>query len=253
MREESTEGLPSTTELPDPVYLGPETRRRSVLVAVVNNVRDLQRAAEEGWYRIPQRHAPRRVGADYLALYQTGAFRPHADAYSIAWYAPVRRYQLLPRRVFLPQEGDHPRAEEYYFRLELGPPIRLARPIPSATLRRLTFISTTLERLLTAQDVRQLFVPDDPFESLWNALREAGLRPLPNRFYGDTPVDITLRARSGRVGIQCRERRGLDEPGQALSTGPWALLYLAPETIAGDLTGCLRRIGSALLDLGGSA
>ncbi|MGL4651412.1 MAG: hypothetical protein ACRC1H_18550, partial [Caldilineaceae bacterium] len=50
--------------------------RRSVLVVVVNNVADLQRAAREGWYRIPQRTAPRRIGADYLALYLTsGAVR----------------------------------------------------------------------------------------------------------------------------------------------------------------------------------
>ena len=55
-------------------YPDAEARRRTVLVAVLNNVDDLRRAASEGWYRIPQRRAPRRIGADYLAFYQTGAF-----------------------------------------------------------------------------------------------------------------------------------------------------------------------------------
>ncbi|RIK36443.1 MAG: hypothetical protein DCC55_27325, partial [Chloroflexi bacterium] len=57
------------------LYPDAEARRRTVLVVVVNNAEDLRRAAAEGWYRIPQRRAPRRIGADYLAFYQTGAFK----------------------------------------------------------------------------------------------------------------------------------------------------------------------------------
>lgn len=49
-------------------YADAEARRRTVLVAVLNNADDLRRAADEGWYRIPQRRAPRRIGADYLAF-----------------------------------------------------------------------------------------------------------------------------------------------------------------------------------------
>ncbi|MEZ4717651.1 MAG: hypothetical protein R2851_16430 [Caldilineaceae bacterium] len=68
------------------------------------------------------------------------------------------------------------------------------RPVPAATMRRITFIHTTLARLLHADDVRDLFLQDDPFERLWQALRDR-LRPLPNRIAGDRPLDITLRAR----------------------------------------------------------
>ncbi|MCB0182627.1 MAG: hypothetical protein KDE31_00095, partial [Caldilineaceae bacterium] len=83
-------------------YLTAEARRRTVLVAVVNNVADLQRAASEGWYRIPQRTAPRRIGADFLAFYQTGAFQAKEEAQTVTYYAPTRRYQLLTRRELLP-------------------------------------------------------------------------------------------------------------------------------------------------------
>lgn len=229
-----------------------QARRRTVLVAVLNNLRDLHHAAVEGWYRIPQRHAPRRVGADYLAFYQTGVFQPQPEACTITYYAPIRRYRLLTRQELLPEEPDHSRSQEYYFRLEVDPLQRLPRPIPSATLRRLTFISTTLERLFMAQDVRQLYLQDDPFETLWNALREARLRPLANRLSGETPIDITLRARAGYVGILCREERSMDESRISPPTSPWSLLHLEPTAIRTDLGGCLRRIGAALLDLGGS-
>ena len=45
-----------------------------VMVAVVNNPRDLEIARLLGWYRIPLRTAPKVVAMDYLAFYQTGAF-----------------------------------------------------------------------------------------------------------------------------------------------------------------------------------
>jgi len=189
-----------------PVYAGPSAeRRRTVLVAVLNNPEDFRRACDDGWYRIPQRRAPRRIGADYLAFYQTAAFREQAEAWTVSWYAPTRRYRLVTRRELIPQEADHPRAGDYYYRIELGPMIRLERPVTAASLRRVTFIHTTMDRLFDAADVVDLFRKDDPFDTLWDALREHKLRPLKNRLVDESPVDITLRARGGYLGINCRD------------------------------------------------
>ena len=233
-------------------YSSADTRRRTVLVAVVNNATDLQHAADDGWYRIPQRRAPRRIGADYLAFYQTGAFREQAEAQTITYYAPTRRYRLMTRAELLPEEADHPRAADYYYRIEIGPLQRLERPIPSGTFRRLTFIHTTLDRLLRAEDVRDLFQTDDPFEQLWSALREHNLRPLRNRLAGDYPADITLRARRGYLGIDCADETTARETCPSRATESWEFLRLSPGQIAGDLDGCLRQIGAALIRLGGS-
>lgn len=238
------------------LYPDAEARRRSVLVAVVTNAEDLRRAASEGWYRIPQRRAPQRIGADYLAFYQTGAFKGAPEAQSISFYAATRRYRLMTRRDLLPQEADHPRAADYYYRIELGPLQRLEPALPSATLRRITFIHTTLERLLHAQDVRELYLQDDPFLKLWHALRANRLRPLKNRLVDDRPVDIALRARGGNLGIVC----GDPSPGATLAqerriasrSERWELLCLPTDCIEQDMDGCLRQIGSALINLGGS-
>lgn len=230
-------------------YRDPHLQRRTVLVAVVNRPQDLRRAASDGWYRIPQRRAPRRIGADYLAFYQTGAFRAAGESHTITWFAPVRRYRLLTRAELLPAEADHPRAQDYYFRIDLGPLQRLDHPIPAARFRRVTFIHTTLERLLQAEDVTDLRRDDEPFEALWQALRSNRLRPLPNRLVGDWPADIALRARNGYVGIRYGDET------DALRDGPapecWRLLRLTPGQVASDLTGCLRRIAAELIDLGG--
>jgi hypothetical protein len=248
------------------LYADPRNRRSTVLVAVVNNMDDLRRVASEGWYRIPQRRAPRRVGADYLAFYQTGAFRNQEEAQTITYFAATHRYRLVTRRELLPQEADHPRADDFYFRIELGPLLRLDKPLPSASLRRVTFIYTDLRRLLESRDVKELFVKDDPFDTFWQTLRANRLRPLANRVVDLMPVDITLRARGGYVGIRWRddEPPAVQEASQSHHSGVsggdetapartrWEVITLSPDQVARDLEGCLRRIGAALIRLGGS-
>lgn len=232
-------------------YPDAEARRRTVLVAVINNAADLQRAAE-GWYRIPQRRAPPRIGADYLAFYQTKAFDNPEEAQTVTYFAATRRYRLLTRRALLPDEADHPRAGDYYYQVEIGPLQRLERPVPAATYRRVTFIHTTLDRLFAAQDVLDLFRRDDPFDLLWHALREHRLQPLRNRIAGDRPVDITLRARGGYLGVNCIEDLGAQERGGTLLPERWEILNLPVVRINQDLEACLRQIGAALITLGGS-
>lgn len=133
----------------------------AVLVAVVSSRRDLALAREAGWYRLPLARAPRRLAADYLAFYQTAAFGP-GERWSVRYYAPVLRYALLTRRELLPGEPDHPRADERYYRLDLGPFAELPLPVPAARLRRVSFIATSYGRLRTARDVRELFAADPP-------------------------------------------------------------------------------------------
>lgn len=145
-----------------------------VLVAVINNPCDLERADKQGWYRIPLSHAPPQIGADYLALYLTGAFPPE-QRHCVSFYAPIYAYRIARRLDLLPQEVDHPHAQERYFKLELGPLRPLDRPIPSRKLRRITFISTTLPRLLNAQEINDLWDRGRGQDALWAALRAEGI------------------------------------------------------------------------------
>jgi hypothetical protein len=140
------------------------------LVAVVNNQRDLTIAREQGWYRIPVTRAPRRVGADYLAFYLTGAF-PEEQRHRISTYAPIRAYRLATRAALLPDEADHPRAQDSYFKIEIGPLQQLARPVISRKLRRITFIPTTLGRLLNASEINDLWDRGSLQDELWAALK----------------------------------------------------------------------------------
>lgn len=149
-----------------------------VLVAVVNRRRDWKRICAEHWYRIPLARAPKRLGAEYLAFYHTRVFGELR--WSIAYYAPILAYRLVRRSELFPEEPDHPRAKQLYYKIEIGPLIALPRPIPSLKLRRITFIHTTLSRLLTAREIHDLWPRETPRERLWRVLQR---REIPN--HGD--------------------------------------------------------------------
>ena len=153
-----------------------------VLVVVLNDAADLGRVRQAGWYRIPLARAPRRIAADFLAFYQTAAFPP-AERWSVRWLAPVRGYKIAPRRELIPDEPDHPRADQHYYKITLGGLTPLPRPVPSRRLRRITFIPTTLARLLQAEEINDLWIKSSAQERLWAALKQADLDAVAERQY----------------------------------------------------------------------
>ena len=131
----------------------PEDR---VLVAYLPHPRDLTLIQEQRWYRIPQRHAPKGLYAEYYAFYFNGRFSD--KKYSIPAYAPRLGHELVRRRDLLPDQPDHPRAENWYYKVQLGPLQWLPEPIPSLRWRRITFIHTTWDRLQTAREINDLVI-----------------------------------------------------------------------------------------------
>lgn len=141
-----------------------------ILVAVLNNLRDFEIARLLGWYRIPLNSAPKVVAVDYLAFYQTAAF---GDAkWRIQTIAPVLGHELTTRAELLKDEADHPRANQAYYKIQLGPLVSLTEPILADGWRRITFLYTTGEYLLRARRVKELVVKSDERQLLWQALRE---------------------------------------------------------------------------------
>jgi hypothetical protein len=153
-----------------------------VLVAVINQTRDLEIARLLGWYRIPLRKAPKIVAVDYLAFYQTGAFAD--QKWQIEFFAPVRGHELSLRGELLKDEMDHPRAKEEYYKIQLGPLVRLPHPILAGKWKRITFLYTTGRYLLNARSINDLVVHTDERVTLWKALRE---RATKEQDYIDIP------------------------------------------------------------------
>lgn len=147
----------------------PEDR---VLVALINRPKDFEIARDRGWYRVPEKKAPRGVFFEYVAFYFTAVFGE--EKYTVHYYARRLGHELVTRRELLPDELDHPRAGESYYKLQLGPLQRREPPIVSPRWRRITFIHTTWDRFQAAKEINDLFVEDREFvDRLYHALRES--------------------------------------------------------------------------------
>jgi hypothetical protein len=186
-----------------------------VLVSVMNNWRDFELARDRGWYRVPVKHAPEATTyVQYLAFYQTRVFED--EAYSINYYAPLLGHELARRRDLLPDEPDHPRADEFYYQLQIGPLLRREPPIPSLRWRRITFILTTGDRFMAATEINDLYA-DGKGDLLFVTLKEIGLAPerqlLLHEGGVDYLVDLAVPCRDGVLSVVIGEGPG---PSQAL-------------------------------------
>jgi len=251
--------IPETDELDGSPR--PEDEER-VLVAVITRQRDWELVRDEHWYRIPLARAPKRLGAEYLAFYHT---RGLGDLrWTIAYYAPIMSYRLVRRIELFPDEPGHPRANQLYYKVEIGPLVALPRPIPSLRLRRITFISTTLSRLLVAREVNDLWPRETARERLWRALRA---REIPaHRSYAIKEgqfayqVDLAVFCAQRNLAIECLEGpsgagENASSPNAREEAAPalgWAIQRFAVAEVMGDVGACAEVVRRFVAANGGA-
>lgn len=142
-----------------------------MLVGVLPAKKDFEIARLLGWYRIPLRMAPKVVDVDFIAFYQTAAFGDTAR-WQINWFAPVKGYELTTRKELIRDEPDHPRAEEEYYKIQIGSLQHRPEPITAEKWKRITFLYTTGQLFNQARIINDLVVRSDERQILWRNLRD---------------------------------------------------------------------------------
>jgi len=138
-----------------------------VLIAIVNNSRDLNIAFTNGWYRMPFKSAPKELeNVKYIAFYQTKAFED--QKWSINYWAEVKSCKVVKRSELLPYELDHPKANEDYYKIEIGELKKLSKPIVGKKGRRLVFTITTLEKFKNAHEISDIYDDNSPKDKPWD-------------------------------------------------------------------------------------
>jgi hypothetical protein len=146
-----------------------------ILVCFLPAPRDMEIIRLLGWYRIPLRTAPKVIAVDYLAFYQSGAFgTSHSNR--IETFAEVQGHELTTRAELFRDQPEHPRANEEYFKIQIGPVQTLDQPILANRWKRITFLYTTGDLFQKAHIVNDLVVRDPEREVLWHSLRERALK-----------------------------------------------------------------------------
>ncbi|MGD2105061.1 MAG: hypothetical protein PVJ55_08125 [Anaerolineae bacterium] len=203
-----------------------------VLVGIMNRQSDFAIARDEGWYRIPERTAPgSTTEAVVLAFYFTRAFDD--EKWAIHYYAPIEGHELVYRRDLLPHQPDHPRADEPYYKLQLGPVMKRDEPIPSLRWRRVTFIESTWDRFVSAQEINDLYATGA--DGLYVTLKEDSLHPEREfllREGGDEyVVDMAIPCLQGTVCVAMDERPA---PENALRDPDAEAVREAVEALGGE-------------------
>ncbi len=220
----------------------------AVLVVLLNRPRDLEIVRAERWYRIPAKHAPAHFSqACYLAFYLPRAF---GDAkWTIREYAPVRGHELVRRRDLLPDESDHPRADEPYYKLQLGALIALPRPIVSRSARRILFIWTTGDKFSRAVELNDLLGTSAADDLLWSALKDAEIgaerKAIVREGHSRYRVDFWIPCARGELGILLSDRaRRL----RATRRRRW--LQFSEEEVLAHGDNCITKIADLVHQLG---
>jgi very-short-patch-repair endonuclease len=238
---------------------------KTVLVAVVKKPEDLETVLRKRWYRIPVKSAPpllRDQKVRYLAFYQNRSFGEAGCR--IEWYGQISGFKVAKRKELLPSEKSHPRANEFYFKLELSKLRKLEKPILSKRKRPIVFIPTTTLKLLHATEINDLFSDSLLEEALWVALKAQQIEAERQYFVGRSPnlfaLDFALFCRSQNLDVECdgdlyhadpvRVKRDRKRNNILASLG-WLSLHFGKEDILTCRADTINRIKMTVNKLGG--
>ena len=236
-----------------------------VLVAIMNNQRDLEIARTQHWYRIPVKSADRFIPdleqMQYLAFYQTQNFE--RDGCAVNYYAEIERISTARRIELLPDEAGDQKAEVLYYKLEIAPLQRLSQSIPSKP-RRITFITTTLAKFWRAQEINDLFHTSPIEDLMWEALRAAEIQA--ERQYeirernANYDLDFAIECSDGTmVNVECNGATHDHEDAVRwdrrrntyLTTRGWLVLRFGTDELRNDIRGCIDQIRTLINQHGG--
>ncbi len=179
----------------------PEDR---VLITYLPEPADFALIRDQGWYRIPQKHAPKGLHAEYYAFYFGRNFGDRK--WAIHYFARQKGFELVRRMDILPDEADHPRARKLYYRVALGPLQALENPIVSLRWRRITFLHTTWDRFQDAREINDLMLDGGEYvDRLYATLKERGI-PAKREYEVKEPdqnylVPLAVLCRDGRIEL----------------------------------------------------
>ena len=179
----------------------PEDR---VLIAYMPEPADFARVKDEGWYRVPQKQAPKGLHAEYYAFYFGRNFGD--QKWAIHYFARQSGFELLRRLDLLPDQADHPRAQELYYRVALEPPQALTQPIVSLRWRRIAFMHTTWDRFQEAREINDLLLNGGEYvDRLFATLKERGI-PAKRNYEVKEPggayrVPLAVISSEGRIDL----------------------------------------------------
>ena len=179
-------------------------KEKTVLVAVLKNLRGRRILTEEKWYRIPCAFLPKRPFS-YIAFYQPAAFGRNGKR--IEYFARVIGKEIVRRIDLLPEEPNHPRAHEPYVKFSVGELQKIQKPVRNIIPRRISFGFTSLPALTSARNVLELYDIPPTEQIIEKRLAERGIKTVPEYPISNGKkrfrIDLAIFCNHGNIAIEC--------------------------------------------------
>lgn len=183
-------------------------KRGEVLVAIMNNLLDMDIAREQHWYRIPVRSVERRLKdrwpPQWLAFYQTKEFGDKAHA--VNYFSQVIDIREVFRWQLFPNDPRDEKGQRRYYQLILSPLQRLPQPIPSRRWRLIVFIPTTWEKLMNAVEINDLYDESPLEDRLWAEFKRRKIAAERQEYVqvGDHryALDFAIYCATGKIDVE---------------------------------------------------
>jgi len=216
------------------------------------------------WYHIPAKSAPQNLrDIRYIAFYYPAVFGEDLK-YRVKHYAPVTKIEIKKRIKLFPDDVKHPRRDVDYYQIFLGKIYELPHPIPSKRWRRIVHIPTTLRRLLTAEEINDLYWTSKLEEKMYQALKQHNIFPerqylvrVDNQYYF---LDFCIFCSKGNIDLECDGERYHTMPDSSsrdrirnnnLTSHGWSVLRFIGKQIREDIEGCIRLVTRTIRTLKG--
>ena len=176
----------------------------------------------------------------------------------------LRIEAFLQRSEILPAQPNHPNADKDYYVVGCKDLQELPRVVPSRKPRRLLFIPTTLEKLLTAPEINFLFSESPLEELMWAELLRAS---IPAERQHDITVgrlrfklDFAVFCKERNIDIECDGDKYHMSPeaverdkrrSNALTSHGWADLRFTTTQLTTEMPATMSLVGETINRYGG--
>lgn len=241
--------------------------RGEVLVAIMNNKADWHIACQQNWYRIPLNQVKKRLKdrfpPQWLAFYKTKVFGE--EAFAINYYAKVVKVTEVCRWQLFPDEPKNKKTNQKYCKLEFTDLKSLDQPILSRRLRRLVFIPTTLEKLLNAVEINDIWDESPLEDRVWAELKRLEIKAERQEYVKlkkkDYFLDFAIYCEKGKINIETdgdswhanKKQAVIDnERDNDLETAGWRTLRFSTYHVQEKMADyCVPKIVENINNLGG--
>ena len=233
-----------------------------MIVCWLKQKQDLSILLNEGWYRIPVKtKLDKLFKVKYLSFYQSWAFGK--EKCIIKHYGTIDNISVLMRRKLFPDEKLNSKSDNVYYKIEMKDMNILKKPIYSKRARRVIFIYTTLEKLLYAKELNDLYHGSPLEDKLWVELKHNDIAAERQFFYGKGKnfycLDFAALCKKGNLDIECdgdlyhinKEKAVKDNiRDNFLTKNGWSIVRYSSKQL-NDTQECIKEISEIIYNKGG--